>query len=75
VVQEIYRFPGDIAPGLKFADVPNGIAAINTIPTLGWLQIFFLVGAVDYYGVLSYNIGKPDLDPEIMAKRTTQELQ
>lgn len=48
IVPEIFRFPGEIAPGLKFADVPNGVAAINTIPALGWMQIFFLIGAVDY---------------------------
>jgi hypothetical protein len=32
VVPEIYRFPGELAPGLKFADIPNGIAAIDAIP-------------------------------------------
>jgi len=75
VVPEFYRFPGEIAPGLKFADVPNGVAAINAIPALGWLQIFFLIGAVDYYGFLKYEVGIPDLAPEVAAKRTTQELQ
>ena len=40
VVQEVYRFPGEIAPGLKFADVPNGVAAISAIPAFGRLQIF-----------------------------------
>jgi Chlorophyll A-B binding protein len=24
IVPEIYRFPGEIAPGIKFADIPNG---------------------------------------------------
>lgn len=33
VVPEIFRFPGELAPGLKFADIPNGIAAINVIPS------------------------------------------
>lgn len=52
VVPEFFRFSGDIAPGLKFADIPNGVAAINAVPALGWLQIFFFVGAVDFYGFL-----------------------
>lgn len=52
IVPEVYRFSGDIAPGLPFADVPNGVAALNAIPSLGWAQMFFLVGAVDYYGFL-----------------------
>jgi hypothetical protein len=76
VVPEFYRFPGDIAPGLKFADVPNGVAALSAIPALGWAQIFFLVGAVDYWGVLGdFEYGKPDLDADTLAKRQTQELQ
>jgi hypothetical protein len=65
IVPEIYKFPGEIAPGLKFADIPNGVAAIDTVPTLGWAQIFFLIGAVDYYGILgSFPAGQPDLEPE-----------
>jgi Chlorophyll A-B binding protein len=51
VVPEFYRWGGDIAPGLAFKDIPNGIAAIEAVPFLGWAQIFFLVGAVDYVRV------------------------
>jgi hypothetical protein len=75
VAPETYRFPGDIAPGLKFADVPNGIAAIETVPALGWLQIFFLIGAVDYYGFLGdFEIGKPNLEGSTLIRRQTMEL-
>jgi hypothetical protein len=48
IVPEVFRFPGEIAPGLKFEDVPNGVAALNAIPALGWAQMFFLIGSVDY---------------------------
>jgi hypothetical protein len=76
IAPETYRFPGEIAPGLKFADVPNGVAAINAIPALGWAQIFFLIGAVDYYGFLGdFSIGKPELSPEELEKRQLNELQ
>jgi len=76
IVPEVYRFPGEIAPGIAFADIPNGVAAINAIPALGWMQMFFLIGAVDYYGVLGdFDIGKPDLAPEELEKRKLQELQ
>jgi hypothetical protein len=76
ITPEIFRWPGDIAPGIAFADIPNGIAAIDAIPTLGWLQIVFLVGAVDYFGYLGdFASGKPDLDPETLEERQTQELQ
>lgn len=76
VTQETYRFDFDIAPGLPCADVPNGIAAIDAIPALGWVQILFLIGAVDYYGYLgNFKLGKPDLDPEVLEERQLQELQ
>lgn len=74
VIPEVYRFPGDIAPGIKFADVPHGVAAINAIPALGWLQIVFLIGAVDYWGYLDFGTA-PSLDDEELSKRKTQELQ
>jgi hypothetical protein len=76
VVQEIFRWPGEIAPGLAYADIPNGVAAINAIPFLGWAQIFFLIGAVDYYGVLGdFPSGKPALAADVLEKRQLQELQ
>ncbi|CAE7583005.1 FCPF [Symbiodinium natans] len=35
------KFPGFLSPsaGLKFADVPNGLAAISKVPAAGWGQI------------------------------------
>jgi hypothetical protein len=48
IIPEFYRFPGEIAPGIKFADIPNGVAAIQAVPALGWLQIFFLIGFIDF---------------------------
>jgi hypothetical protein len=52
VVPEFYRFGGDIAPGLAFADIPNGVAALAAVPSLGWAQMFFFIGAVDFQGYL-----------------------
>jgi Chlorophyll A-B binding protein len=77
IVPEVFRFPGEIAPGLKFADVPNGVAAIDAIPALGWAQIFFLIGAVDYYGFLgNFELGQaPSLDAAELEKRQLNELQ
>lgn len=48
IVPEIFRFPGEIAPGISFASIPNGIQAISAVPSLGWIQMFFLIGFVDY---------------------------
>ena len=81
IVPEVYRFPGDIAPGLPFASVPNGVAAIEAIPTLGWFQIIFLIGAVDYYGYLQPGAGKfplatgADKSPEELAEQQVKEIQ
>merc|ERR1712125_2354 len=35
------KFPGYLSPSmnLKFADIPNGLAALSKVPALGWVQI------------------------------------
>jgi hypothetical protein len=76
VFPEFTRFGFDIAPGLPCADVPNGVAALSSIPSLGWAQMIFFIGAVDYWGFLGdFEVGKPDLAPEMLKTRQTQELQ
>merc|ERR1719330_200337 len=48
------KLPGYLSPsaGLKFADVPTGLAAISKVPVLGWAQIvaycFFCEASSDY---------------------------
>ena len=56
IVPEIYKFPGDIAPGISFASVPNGIAAIEAVPTLGWFQMIFAIGAVGKWIIFNDNL-------------------
>merc|ERR1712137_37819 len=76
VFQECVRFPGELSFGLKFADVPNGLAALTVVPVLGWAQILITVGAIEKNGYLgSYEVGLPDFDEVTLAKRQTQELQ
>jgi hypothetical protein len=76
IVPEIFKFPGDIAPGIPFASIPNGVAAIEAVPALGWAQMFFLIGAVDFYGVLTLGdtTGKYAKDQDL-PKAQLQELQ
>mmetsp|Transcript_86556 Transcript_86556/g.249941 ORF Transcript_86556/g.249941 Transcript_86556/m.249941 type:complete len:205 (+) Transcript_86556:73-687(+) len=47
LVQENYRFEGMLSPSenLSFADVPNGLAALDVVPLLGWVQLATLIGA------------------------------
>ena len=75
IVPEIFKFPGEIAPGVTFESIPNGVAAISAVPALGWAQIFFLIGAVDYRGylVLGDTEGKGKSAEELQ-KAQEQEL-
>ena len=49
LVQEGVRFPGYLSPsaGLKFSDVPNGVAALGSVPFLGWVQLIAFVGFLE----------------------------
>merc|ERR1719476_569328 len=49
IVPYYYKFPGFLSPsaGVKFADVPNGLAALGKVPALGWVQIIFFTGIVE----------------------------
>lgn len=64
-----------LAPGVSFSSIPNGIAAIQAVPALGWMQMFFLIGAVDFRGylVLGDTEGKGK-SAEELAKARDQEL-
>merc|ERR1719510_2659759 len=50
ITPEYYKLPGFLSPsaGLKFADVPNGLAALSKVPFLGWAQILVFCGLVDF---------------------------
>jgi hypothetical protein len=77
VVPEFFRWPGAIdLHGTMFADIPNGIDAVFALPPVGLAQLFAIIGLVDNDGLWgSYEVGKPELAPEVLEKRTTQELQ
>ncbi|CAE7399259.1 FCPE [Symbiodinium natans] len=51
IVPEYFRWPGYLSPekGLKFADMPHGIAAISKVPLEGWLQIVLFIGHYEGY--------------------------
>jgi len=46
IVPEYFRWPGYLSPekGIKFADMPHGIAAISKVPLEGWVQIVLFLG-------------------------------
>merc|ERR1719206_151972 len=63
IVPNYYTFPGFLSPseGVKFEDVPNGLAALGKVPALGWVQIIFFAGIVEgAFGVTDdYKTGNP----------------
>merc|ERR1712151_675886 len=77
------KWPGYLSPsaGLKFADIPNGLAAVSKVPALGWLQILAwggycelskeesAPGSGDYgFKLISSN------DPEVVKRKLNAEL-
>jgi len=59
IVPEYYKFPGFLSPSLdlKFADVPNGLAALSKVPLLGWVQIVWFIGLIEGSGFFSGKLG------------------
>lgn len=53
IAPEYFRFPGELSPslGVKFEDVPNGLAAFSKVPVLGWLQILLFAGFCELNGL------------------------
>merc|ERR1719188_2464867 len=62
IIPEYAKFPGVISPseGLKFADIPNGLAALNKVPGSGWAQIVAFCGAFEASnGIDEFKEGEP----------------
>merc|ERR1712070_852556 len=49
IVQSFLRWPGYLSTSanVKFADLPNGIAAFKAIPPAGLAQIFLFIGLME----------------------------
>ena len=83
IVPEYFKWPGFLSPsmGLKFSDVPNGLAAIGKVPSNGWAQIVAFAG---YYELFVYQYkGEPGAygwkaissdDPEVRKRKLNAEL-
>eukprot|EP00435_Cladocopium_sp_Y103_P010017 s395_g2.t1 len=80
------KLPGFLSPsaGLKFADIPNGLAAVSNVPVAGWAQIAAYFGFVEFSGGFDdYKSGTPgdygfkvltSSDPEEKTKKLSAEL-
>ena len=80
------KFPGFLSPsaGLKFADVPNGLAAISKVPAAGWAQIAAYMafcevsqdqspGTAAFAGDFGWKLITSD-DPEVKKTKLNAEL-
>merc|ERR1719316_1045191 len=86
VPETLGKFRGELSPstGLKFSDIPNGLAAISKVPAIGWVQIIAFAGCVE--GAWSFNedySGTPgdygwkaitSVDEEIRTRKLNAEL-
>jgi len=82
------KFPGNLSPSenLKFADVPNGLAAISKVPFTGWVQMIAYAGFTEFKANYDADVQntpgdmgwKPPLlatdDPETKTRRLNAEL-
>merc|ERR1719242_1492575 len=80
------KWPGYLSPsaGLKFADIPNGLAAVSKVPAAGWFQILAYGGYCEIAGGWDeYKRGTPgdfgwkvvtSADPEERKKKLAAEL-
>merc|ERR1719490_39301 len=82
------KFPGFLSPSenLKFADIPNGLAAIGKVPFTGWVQMIGYAGFCEFKANYDADVKntpgdmewKPPLlatdDPEVKTRRLNAEL-
>merc|ERR1711972_270410 len=51
---------GSPSLGVKFEDIPNGLAALSKVPSLGWVQMVFFCGVIEgAFGFDDYTTGTP----------------
>ncbi|CAK0852778.1 unnamed protein product, partial [Prorocentrum cordatum] len=50
-VPEYFRWPGYVSPSqeIKFADLPNGFAALKAMPADGWAQIGVFIAFLELF--------------------------
>ena len=67
-----WRLGGDIAPGLKFADMKTGLAAFETIPAGGIVQIVLFIGALELgFGLRQVSVDSR-MPPSLFASMSTR---
>ncbi|CAK0793335.1 unnamed protein product, partial [Prorocentrum cordatum] len=83
IAPEFVRWPGYLSPsaGLKFQDVPTGLAALSKVPLNGWLQVVLFAGTREF-NTYNSTAAPGDLgwkaitstDPEVKKRKLNAEL-
>jgi len=61
ITPEYFKWPGYLSTtsGLKFADVPHGLAALTKVPAIGWTQVVGFCGAMELFAMNQPQNGEP----------------
>ena len=63
------RLPGEIAYGVKFTDVKAGLAAFDTIPAAGLMQLFFFIGLME----LGFSTRQEEIEAKCMKEMANRK--
>ncbi|CAE7690751.1 FCPF, partial [Symbiodinium sp. CCMP2592] len=79
IVPEYFRWPGFLSPslGLKFSDMPNGLAALSKLPVLGGAQIIAFAGLIEttgFFQAASTTDGRGPREGQFSMKDSTERL-
>jgi len=77
ITPEFFKWPGYLSPGagLKFADVPNGLAALSKVPYAGWIQILIYMACVEVSGLQKRGDAPGDFGWKVLTSEDPAELQ
>ncbi|CAJ1345936.1 unnamed protein product, partial [Effrenium voratum] len=80
ITPEYFKFPGFLSPslGLKFADVPNGLAALSKVPVLGGAQIIAFCGLIEttgFFQASSTTEGRGPREGQFSMKDSTESAE
>ncbi|CAK9016325.1 unnamed protein product [Durusdinium trenchii] len=80
IVPEYFKFPGYLSPslGLKFSDVPNGLAALSKVPVLGGAQIIAFCGLIEttgFFQAASTTDGRGPREGQFAMKDSTESAE
>ncbi|OLQ07159.1 Fucoxanthin-chlorophyll a-c binding protein F, chloroplastic [Symbiodinium microadriaticum] len=80
IVPEYFRWPGFLSPslGLKFSDMPNGLAALSKLPVLGGAQIIAFAGLIEttgFFQAASTTDGRGPREGQFSMKDSTESAE